>query len=335
MTTNAPAVTPETLPEKVESITAVDSPWKDHYVLTASEVENMTASQMEEFVSVQGDLYDIVTGDMTANVTDRAAYATHYARQKGLIAGGPVEGKPVYTYEEYVRKFYRRKSKSLVNGWTILGTALEVVGLTTSDPVYIALRNSNAYGEQEVIDAVKHKDATRESIALALEPFANLSTGHRLTKEEKDARALQMKQESEKQAAQQAEAERAAHEAESIALLLAAGKSEEEAAATIAEVREQAEKVAAANAEKVAAATGGEVPSESPEQGDGDALARLYLATGEVRTMAEALTLDDWVEWSDALTAWIDSQKKIRTDRLTVKPSDPSKRAASKRAASK
>ena len=290
----------------------------------------MSLSEVEEYIRVQGDLYDRVTGEWTENVTDRAAYATRAAMLKGVI-GGVVEGKPLLSHEKFVQTYFHRNSKSLAGGWLTLSHALQVVGLAETDPVYVALRNSNAYGYTDVKEAVLAEDATPESIALALAPYANLTTGKRLSKEEKAARTLALDSARKAEEEEKAARERAERDEEATALLVAAGKSEEEAAATIAEVREKAEKVAAANAEKVAAATENSVPPDE----EAEKVRRLYLQTTEVQSLAAGLGLDDWNEWADTFSAWLDSQRENRKARLVVKPSEPSKRAASKRAAAK
>lgn len=329
----SPAVVPTST--SVESLTSVQSPYVERYALDSTTIESMSLSEVEEYIRVQGDLYDRVTGEMTENVTDRAAYATRAAMLRGII-GGVVEGKPLLSHEKFVQHYFRRNSKSLAGGWLTLSHALQVVGLSETDPVYVALRNSNAYGYTDVKEAVMKDGATVQSIAAALEPYANLTTGKRLSKDEKSARLLAIEATRKSEEEERRKSEEAEREAEHVALLLAAGKSEEEAQATIAEVRAAAEEVAERNAAKVLAATSQEVPSEAPseESGEGDAVRRLYLLTSEVQSAAQSLGLDDWNEWADTLSAWLDSQRENRKARLVVKPAAP-KRSASKRTAAK
>lgn len=129
----------------------------EDYRLSNEDIHAMSVTDLRGYIEVQGVEY--LRG---ANLTDRAAYATHAALIRGLIRSKWAPD-PVYTSEEFAALFGLR-SKSIVTGWKTLGHALVVVGLDPDGETYLLMRNTNVFGYADVRAAVYAQGATDESI---------------------------------------------------------------------------------------------------------------------------------------------------------------------------
>jgi hypothetical protein len=146
----------------------------EKFVLTHDAIASMALSDVEKYVKDAQVAFQRADRS-SANATNRAAYATHAAFTRGLIANPAIKGrKPEWTQEEFATNFLGRPaSKSLVTGWKTLGHALVEVGLSPESDTYIRLRNSNAYGKAPVKEAIYADGATEESVKEVLDKFVN------------------------------------------------------------------------------------------------------------------------------------------------------------------
>jgi hypothetical protein len=129
----------------------------EDYRLSNEDINALTIPQLRDYIEVQGVEY--LRG---ANLTDRAAYATHAALIRGLIRS-KWSPDPMYTQEEFAALFGLR-SKSIVTAWKTLGHALVVVGLDPDGETYLLMRNTNVYGYADVRAAVYALGANDASI---------------------------------------------------------------------------------------------------------------------------------------------------------------------------
>ena len=283
------SATPSKSVETVESVTTVESPYAENYALTADTLAGMSASAVREYADVQAAIVSDVFGRVMPLTTNRAAYATHAAVTAKLLTGTDGRGESVFSSAQWLARFgMDGKSVSLVSGWKTLGHALVVVGLDETDPVYVALRNSNMFGKGEVKDEVLREGATRESIAEVLSRFANLETGKRL-----DAKEL---------------AEVAKSTA--VAALVADGKSEAEAEAAYAET------LTTPNETPAKSTADETVETVVPR---GNLPEYVGTVTRDLMSSAVALDADSWERLETTLRAWLDAENTRRAE-VAAKP---------------
>lgn len=182
--------------EKREFTTETDFHLPVGTVLSAEEAQSFIAAQQVSVKSAETERQRL-----EQNATDRAAYATWFAEQAGLIFQPVAQQSSAHmTGAEWAASF-GYPSKSLTTGWRTLAHALMRMGLDPNGKTYLRLRNSNAYGQTPVRQCILNPKSTEADLLKVLADYAD-EDGKRIkqpgkpnaqTDSEKDEAAKQAK----------------------------------------------------------------------------------------------------------------------------------------------